>query len=179
MFVETFDSPEGLRDRLYLNVGEDSGLITIDVCGGGGAASEEFVRGLYDALNSVAKSIEFGYASHGGGNQHITAALAIREYAESIAGRERLAIEGFARALESIPTTLVANSGNNMLDGLLELRSLIRLGKGGCGINSSGKADELSAVWECAHTSLHALEAACETACGLLRVDQVISARGD
>ena len=179
MFVETYDSPEGLRDRLYLNVGEDSGLITIDVCGGGGAASEEFVRGLYDALNSVAKSIEFGYASHGGGNQHITAALAIREYAESIAGRERLAIEGFARALESIPTTLVANSGNNMLDGLLELRSLIRLGKGNSGIDSSGKADELSAVWECAHTSLHALEAACETACGLLRVDQVISARGD
>ena len=55
MTVETFDSAEGLRDRLYLNVGEDSGLTTIDVSGGGGAPVE-FIRGLYDA-NSVAKPL--------------------------------------------------------------------------------------------------------------------------
>ena len=96
-----------------------------------------------------------------------------------MAGRERLAIEGFARALEAIPSTLIANSGNNMLDGLLELRSLIRLGKHNSGIDSAGKAAELDNIWECSETSLHALEAACETACGLLRVDQVISSRGD
>ena len=179
MMVETLDSAEGLRDRLYLEVGENSGLTTIDVYGGGGASSEEFVRGLYDALNSVAKSIESGFVLCGGGNAHITAALGIREYAESIAGRERLAIEGFARALESIPTSLIANSGNNMLDGLLELRSAIRLNKENYGINTDGKAAELENVWECADTVLHALETACETACGLLRVDQVISARGD
>ncbi len=179
MLVETFDSSEGLRDRIYLHVGENSGLITIDVCGGGGPASEEFVRGIYDALNSVANSIESGKVLCGGGNSHITAALAIKEYAESIAGRERLAIEGFARALESIPTTLIANSGNNMLDGLLELRSQVRLGKQNCGIDTNGKPGELDNVWECSDTILHALEAACETACGLLRVDQVISARGD
>ena len=179
MTVETFDSAEGLRDRLYLNVGEDSGLTTIDVSGGGGATSEEFIRGLYDALNSVAKSIESGYALCGGGNSHITVALQLKEYSESISGRERLAVEGFARALESIPATLVSNSGNNMLDGLLELRSQIRLGGQNCGININGKVGTLQDVWECTDTVLHALEAACETACGLLRVDQVISARGD
>jgi len=179
MTVETFDSAEGLRDRLYLNVGENSGLTTIDVSGGGGATSEEFIRGLYDALNSVSKTIESGYALCGGGNSHITAALQIREYAESIAGRERLAIEGFARALESIPATLVSNSGNNMLNGLLELRSQIRLGNHNCGIDVGGKVTTLENVWECLDTTLHALQAACETACGLLRVDQVISARGD
>ena len=170
---------KGLRDRLYLNVGEDSGLTTIDVSGGGGATSEEFIRGLYDALNSVAKSIESGYALCGGGNSHITVALQLKEYAESISGRERLAVEGFARALESIPATLVSNSGNNMLDGLLELRSQIRLGGQNCGIDINGKVATLEDVWECSDTVLHALEAACETACGLLRVDQVISARGD
>ena len=179
MIVETFDSEEGLRDRLYLNVGNDSGLTTIDVCGGGGATSEEFIRGMYDALNSVAKTIESGYTLCGGGNPHITAALQLREYAESISGRERLAIEGFSRALESIPTTLVSNSGNNMLDGLLELRSQIRLGNHNSGIDVDGKVTVLVDVWECSDTVLHALQAACETACGLLRVDQVISARGD
>ena len=162
-----------------MNVGDDSGLITIDVSGGGGATSEEFIRGLYDALNSVANSIESGSALCGGGNPHITAALRIKEYAESVSGRERLAIEGFARALESIPTTLVSNSGNNMLDGLLELRSQVRLGGHNCGIDVDGKVATLQNVWECSDTVLHALQAACETACGLLRVDQVISARGD
>lgn len=179
MVVETFDSAEGLRDRMYLHVGETSGLTTLDVCGGGDTSSEEFIRGMYDGLKSVARAIESGTTSCGGGNQHATAALAIREYAESVAGRERLAIEGFARALEAIPSTLIANSGNNMLDGLLELRSLIRLGKHNSGIDSAGKAAELDNIWECSETSLHALEAACETACGLLRVDQVISSRGD
>ena len=66
-----------------------------------------------------------------------------------------------------------------MLDSLLELRSQIRLGKQNCGIDTTGKPSELDNVWECSDTILHALEAACETACGLLRVDQVISARGD
>ena len=179
MNVETFDSAEGLRDRVYLHVGQDSGLTTIDVCGSGGPASEEFVRGLFDGLNSVAQAIESGIVACGGGNQHITAALAIKAYAESIPGRERLAVEAFARALESIPTTLITNSGNNPLDGLLELRSLVRLGKHNCGIDAAGKSTELIDVWECNQTTLHALEAACETACGLLRVDQVISARGD
>ncbi len=179
MIVETFDSEEGFRDRLYLHVGDDSGLTTIDVSGGSGTTSEEFIRGLYDAVNSVAKTIESGYALCGGGNPHITAALQIKEYAESIAGRERLAVEGFARALESLPAALVSNSGNNMLDGLLELRSQIRLGGRNFGIDINGKVTTLENVWECSNTVLHALQAACETTCGLLRVDQVISARGD
>ena len=103
----------------------------------------------------------------------------MREHAESIAGRERLAIEAFARSLEAVPATLIANSGNNMLDVLLELRSMVRNDLPGSGIDAEGKPMELTDVWECSDTILHGLEAACETACGLLRVDQVISARGD
>jgi len=179
MEVESFDGNEGRRDRLYLHVGDESGLMTIDVCGGSGATSEEFIRGIYDGLHSVANSIESGQVLCGGGNAHIVAALSIKEYAESVSGRERLAIEGFARALESIPATLLSNSGNNMLDGLLELRSMIRNGNSASGISVEGKPATLENVWDCCETILHALEAACETACGLLRVDQVISARGD
>ena len=179
MVVESYDSDEGRRDRLYLNAGAASGLTTIDVCGAGGVASDEFVRGIYDALNSVASTIESGSVLIGGGNAHITAALAMREHAESIAGRERLAIEAFARSLEAVPATLIVNSGNNMLDGLLELRSMVRNESPSSGINAEGKPMELTDVWQCCDTILHGLEAACETACGLLRVDQVISARGD
>ena len=179
MNLESLDSDDGRMNRLYLDVGKKSGLTTIDVCGGGGTTSEEFIRGIYDALNSVAKSIESGLVICGGGNSHIIAALAIKEFAESISGRERLAMEAFARALESIPTTLFANSGNNTLDGLLKLRSIVKSGSENCGVTKEGNADQLTNVWECSDTLLHGLQAACETACGLLRVDQVISARGD
>ena len=107
------------------------------------------------------------------------ASLALKEFAETISGRERLAIEAFARALESIPATLLTNSGNNQLDGLLQLRSALRNGEKSVGINVHGKVESLSNVLDCYDTIIHGLEAACETACGLLRVDQVISARGD
>ena len=179
MWVEAIDTDEGVTDRLYLDAGKKSGLTTIDVCGVGGTTTEEFIRGIYDGLNSVARSIESGFVVCGGGNPHITAALLLREYAESISGRERLAIEAFARALEAIPATLFANSGSNTLDGLLRLRSIAKSSGANCGVSKAGKATELSDVWECCDTVLHALQAACETACGLLRVDQVISARGD
>ena len=94
---------------------------------------------------------------------------------------KRLAVEAFAtfRALESIPATLLTNSGNNQLDGLLQLRSALRNGEKSVGINVHGKVESLSNVLDCYDTIIHGLEAACETACGLLRVDQVISARGD
>ena len=62
-----------------------------------------------------------------------------------------------------------------MLDGLLELRSQIRLGGQNCGIDINGKVANLEMFGNVGYRT-HALEAACETACGLLRVDQVISA---
>ena len=179
MKVISSDGTEDFRDRMFLDVGSHSGLSTIDVGGGEGVATEEVIRGLYDALCSVANSIETGAILCGGGNLHIAASLAVKETAESNPGRERLAMEAFARALEAIPATLASNAGQHRLDALLSLRSLYRSGVKHSGINPQGEAGELSGVLECSETIAQAIEAACETACGLLRVDQVISARGD
>ena len=88
-------------------------------------------------------------------------------------------MEAFARALESIPATLASNAGQHRLDSLLSLRALQRNNTSNSGINNKGEAGALKDVLECSDTIAHAIEAACETACGLLRVDQVISARGD
>ena len=179
MKVVSSDGIDEVRDRMFLQVGDSSGLSTIDVGGGDGVAAEEVIRGLYDALCSVANSVETGTMLCGGGNLHIAASLAIKEKAESNSGRERLAMEAFARALEAIPATLASNAGQHRLDALLSLRSLHRKGIENTGINTQGHASELDMVLECSDTIAHGIEAACETACGLLRVDQVISARGD
>jgi chaperonin GroEL (HSP60 family) len=176
--VKVEDSNEP-RDRITLEVGEHSKLSTIDVGGGDGVASEEIIRGMYDALRSVCASIEFGSVLCGGGNFHMSSSLVVREKAELNSGRERLAMEAFARALESIPATLASNAGQHRLDALLALRALHRNNTLDGGINKNGEAATLEGVLECSETIAHAIEAACETACGLLRVDQVISARGD
>jgi chaperonin GroEL (HSP60 family) len=109
----------------------------------------------------------------------MAAALAVKEEAEQQSGRQRLAMEAFARSLEAIPATLATNAGADQLDTLLALRSAHRNGEHLSGIAPSGLVEVVEAAWAPTDTLLHGLEAATETACGLLRVDQVISARGD
>jgi chaperonin GroEL (HSP60 family) len=115
----------------------------------------------------------------GGGSVHMGASLVVKQMAEHHAGRERLAMEAFARALESIPSTLAQNAGVDRLDTLLALRAQHKLGVHAAGIDENGHVNEIESAWLPTETLRHALEAATETACGLLRVDQVISARGD
>ncbi len=103
----------------------------------------------------------------------------MREQAEAISGRQRLAIEAFARALETIPSTLALNAGEDQIDTLLQLRAAHRNHSDQFGVCKNGRIGEIQDVLLSSHTVSHALQAAVETASGLLRVDQVISSRGD
>ena len=179
LLVETSEGLDGRRERLCLRFGESAGLCTIDVGGGDGVAAEEVIRGLYDALRSTSQVIKTRRLTRGGGCAHMAAALAVKEEAEQQSGRQRLAMEAFARSLEAIPSTLATNAGADQLDTLLALRSAHRNGEHLSGIAPSGLVEVVEAAWAPTDTILHGLEAATETACGLLRVDQVISARGD
>ena len=104
--------------------------------------------------------------------------MAVRIAAEAEAGRERLAMEAFARALEAIPSTLATNSGSDALDLLLELRAAIR-SEEYAGITADGKVGDTRNFPAPTSSISHAWQAATELATILLRVDQVISARGD
>jgi chaperonin GroEL (HSP60 family) len=88
-------------------------------------------------------------------------------------------MEAFSRALEAIPSALATNMGEDRIDSLLELRSMHRSGQSNSGITQSGKPGVIVDAWLPTYTLEHSISAACESACGLLRVDQVISARGD
>ena len=120
-----------------------------------------------------------GTVVRGGGSVHMGASLAVKEAAEGQAGRERLAMEAFARALENIPSTLAQNAGVDRLDTLLALRAAHRQGDANAGVDAKGDVVTIQSTWLPAATLHHALGSAIETTCGLLRVDQVISARGD
>ncbi len=177
--VDVSEHEDGRRTRLIVDVGQNSGLVTIDVGGGQGAAVEEYIRAMYDALRSIESVIKHPATLLGGGAFHIAAALHLREFAESISGRQRLAIEGFARALETIPSTLALNAGEDQIDTLLQLRAAHRNQSDRFGVCKNGSVGEIKGVLLSSFSVSHALQAAVETACGLLRVDQVISSRGD
>ena len=177
--IETGEGLDGRRERLCMRFGEKAGLVTLDVGGGDGAAVEETIRGLYDALRSTSLAMKTGKVIRGGGSFHMGASLAVKEAAEGQAGRERLAMEAFARALENIPSTLAQNAGVDRLDTLLALRAAHRNGDVNSGVDATGEVNIIQSTWLPSATLVHALESATETTCGLLRVDQVISARGD
>ena len=177
--IEVSEREDGRRTRLIVEVGDAAGLVTLDVGGGQGVATEEYVRAMYDGLRSLEMVIGDGGVLLGGGAFHIAAALHLRELAEATAGRHRLAIEAFSRALESIPVALASNAGKDQIDTLLKLRAAHRNESVDFGVSKDGSIGEISGVLIPATTLSHALQAAVETTCGLLRVDQVISSRGD
>lgn len=176
---QRLEGAEGVKERLIIEVGEKTGIVTIQVGGTDGVAAEEIIRGLFDSLRSACMAKEDNSIILGGGSLHMAASLKVREAAESCPGRERLAMEAFARALEAIPAALASNAGEDKIDALLELRSLHRSGNSNSGVTQSGKPGEIDSAWLPTYTLEHSISAACESACGLLRVDQVISARGD
>ena len=179
LLYERHEGDEEVRERMIIDAGNNSGLVTILVGGTDGIVVEETIRGLFDALRSACLAKEDDAVILGGGSFHMAASLAVREAAEMCGGRERLSMEAFSRALEAIPASLAGNTGADRIDTLLELRALHRGGDFNAGINHAGVPATIEDVWLPSFTLEHAISAACESACSLLRVDQVISARGD
>ena len=77
------------------------------------------------------------------------------------------------------PSALIENSGNDPLDGILELRSATRKQEYFTGIDNQGKVSAIQGVWHPRTVIQESLQSACETSIGMLRIDQVISSRGD
>ena len=178
--VERREGVEDIEDRITIDICPEPTIVTIEVGGANDLATEEVIRGLYDSLKATTLAFRDGYVVNGGGHIHCSAALAIRSMAEGSAGRERLAMESFARALETIPFTLASNAGKEGLDTVLELRATLRNEpQSVVGIMSNGEVGEVPEVLIPAESLISAITGAFETASSLLRVDQVISARGD
>ncbi len=143
---------------------------------------DEAERMFDDALSVVKAAIEMPYILPGGGASEIELAKRLRAYARSIGGREQLAIEIYANALEIIPKTLVENAGYNPVDLIVELRSKHESDKGNSyGINiDTGKPDDMIelGVIEPLMVLTQAIQSATEVASMILKIDDVIAASG-
>ena len=143
--------------------------------------SDELERALHDALSVVKGAIEDGKITPGGGAAAIEIAMTLRDYAPTVGGREQMAIEAFADAVEIIPKTLAENAGLDPIDMILEARNAHSKGQKHAGINVlEGKIGDMIKlkVVEPLCVSLQEVLAASEAATMIIRIDDVIASKG-
>ena len=154
--------------------------VSILIRGGTEHIVEELERGLHDSLFVVKVALEDGKMIVGGGASATAIAMALRDYAPSVGGREQMAIEAFANAVEVIPRTLSQNAGLDPIDMMLEVRSAHKKGNTYAGINVySGKVEDMlkNNVIEPLRVGAQEIKAASEAATMILRIDDVIAAK--
>src|SRR5437667_214940 len=154
--------------------------VSILLRGGTEHVVDELERSLEDATSVVAVAIEDGKVITGGGSSAMEIALALRDFASTVGGREQIAIEAFADAVEVIPRTLAENAGLDPIDILIELRQQHKKGNKAAGINVfSGKVTDMKKenVIEPIRVGSQAISSATDAAVMVLRIDDVIAAR--
>jgi len=112
------------EDKLvYVRECKNPKAVTIVIRGGSEHVVDEAERSLHDALCVVRNAIEDGKIVAGGGAPEAEISRKLRNYATKVGGREQLAIEAFAEAIEAIPATLAENAGLDPIDIMVSLRA--------------------------------------------------------
>jgi len=169
----------GDEDMVFVRECKNPKSVTILVRGGTEHVVDEVDRAIEDAIGAVSSSIEVGKIVPGGGAPEAEVARELKKYAEGFSGREQLAINAFADAIEVIPRSLAENGGLDPIDTLVSLRSEHDKNKLEMGVNvfDGGVMDMMKAgVIEPVKIKTQAIKSATEAAEMILRIDDVISA---
>lgn len=152
--------------------------ISILIRGGSQRVVDEADRSMHDALMVVKDVVENPKIVYGGGAPESFVALKLRDWAKSLSGREQLAVEKFADAMESIPLALARNAGMNPIDSITLLRSKQNAGEKFTGvdvINGTIADFEKLGVIEPLKVKEQVIKSATETANMILRIDSVVA----
>jgi len=154
--------------------------VTILLRGGLERLVDEAERSLNDALHAVADAIRDGKIVSGGGAVEVELAKHLRELAPKVGGKEQLAIEAFARALEGLPMALAENAGLDPVEIIMKLRAAHTKPEGKWyGVNVfTGEIEDMMklGVIEPVSIKLNAIKAGTEAATMVLRIDDIIAA---
>jgi chaperonin GroEL (HSP60 family) len=153
--------------------------VTILIRGGTERIVDEAERSLHDALCVVKDVVEEPKIIAGGGAPELEVSRALKKYAETLPGREQLAVKSFAEALEAVPVTLTENAGLDPIDVLSELRARHEKGEVWTGIEVlSGKVQDMAAagVFEPLAVKKQIIKSATEAASMILKIDDIIAA---
>ena len=190
--LSTFDDPssEVLGSCALIEevmIGEDkvikfSGCQRNEACsivlrGSGNHILDEAERSLHDAICVLVSAVKNHKTIYGGGNAEMRMALAVQELANTVEGKQALAIEAFAQALRQLPTIIADNAGYDSAEIVQNLRAAVAGGDTEAGLNMfSGKVDNMKelGITECLRVKEQALISATEAAEMILRVDDIV-----
>jgi thermosome len=170
-------------DKLtYVRDAKNPMAVTVVVRGGTEHVVDEAERSLHDALCVTRDAIEDTKAVAGGGAPEAETAKQLREYAVKVGGREQLAIEAFADAIESIPLALAENAGLDPIDIMVDLRAKHENPNNrwfGVDVYAGGVKDMHNLnVLEPLRVKLQVVKSATEAASMILRIDDVVASKG-
>ncbi len=168
----------GDEDMTFVKECKNAKAVTLLIRGGTAHVVDEVKRAVDDAIGDVASALTSGKVVAGAGATEIELALQLRRFAESLSGREQLAVNSFAEAIEIIPKTLAENSGLDPIDLLTELKSQHDKGRKWAGIDVfTGKIMDAwkEGVIEPLKVKTQAISSASEVAGMILRIDDVIA----
>lgn len=153
--------------------------VAILIRGGTERIVDEAERSIHDALCVVRDVVQEPKIVAGGGAPELEVAGVLKEYADTLPGREALAVQRYAEALEVVPTTLSENAGLDPIDIISELRARHEKGEVWAGVDvHEGKVDDMKEleVLEPLAVKKQIIKSATEAASMILKIDDVIAA---
>jgi archaeal chaperonin len=158
----------------------DPKAVSIILRGSTKHVAAEVERAVEDAIGVVSSTVEDGKVVYGGGAPEIAIAKALRDYADTVSGREQLAISAFADALEVVPRTLAENAGLDQIDAIVDLRAAHEHSfQMGLDVFKGDVTDmEEANVVEPQRVKKQAIQSAAEAAEMILRIDDMIASAG-
>jgi archaeal chaperonin len=175
---QVYEEKVGDEELTYVTDCANPKAVTLLVRGGTEHVIDEIKRALEDAIGDISSALKDKKVVAGAGAPEIELARELRKFAETLSGREQLAVNAFADSLEIIPKTLAENAGLDPIDILTELKSLHESGKKWAGVNVfTGKSMDAFAegVIEPLKIKTQAVKSATEVAVMILRIDDVIA----
>jgi len=170
----------GNDKMVFIEGAKNPRSVTILLRGANDMLLDEAERNLNDVLHGLRNIMREPKILGGGGAPEIELALRLREFAATVGGKEQLAIEAFADALETIPSVLAESAGMDPLDAVMQLRSLHSKGLKFAGVDVlNGKtADDMISVnvYEPLLVKKQVIKGAAEAAIALLKIDDLIAA---
>ncbi|MAG38943.1 thermosome subunit [Candidatus Woesearchaeota archaeon] len=172
----------GDEGMTYVKDCKQAKAVTILIRGGTEHIVDEVKRAMEDAIGDVAVSLRNNKIVAGAGSTEIELAKGIRAYADSLSGREQLAVQAFAEAMEVIPRTLAENAGLDPIDVITDLKAKHDQKVKWAGIDVfTGKIIDAwkDGILEPLKIKTQAVSSAAEVAGMILRIDDVIASSGE
>jgi chaperonin GroEL (HSP60 family) len=168
------------EEMIFVEGCKDPKAVSLLVRGGTEHVVDEVERAVHDGISVISAAIEDGKIVAGGGAPEIEVAKGLREYADTVGGREALAVNAFADAMDIVPRTLAENAGLDPIDILVQLRSAHEKKDGkniGIDVISGKTLNTLDrGIVEPLRVKTQAIKSASEVTEMILRIDDVIAA---